>query len=85
MSSPPFSADQLSWLATHGADLLGADLCGGRDLTEPSAEANEQRPPSSGPEASGATGPPTLGSSGEPGGVVVVLVTKLEMRGMLAG
>ena len=82
MSSPPFSADQLSWLATHGADLLGADLCGGGDLTEPSAEANEQRPPSSGPEA---TEPPTLGSSGEPGEVVVVLVTKLEMRGMLAG
>ena len=64
---------------------MGADLSGGRDLTEPSAEANEQQPPSSGPEASGATGANTLGSSGEPGEVVVVLITKLEMRGMLAG
>ena len=80
MSSPPFSVHQLSWLATHGADHLGADLYGGRDLTEPSAEANEQRPPSSGPEASGASGPPTLGSSGEPGEVVVMLVTKLGSK-----
>ena len=32
---------------------------------------------SSGPEASGATGPPTLGSSGEPGEVVVLLIPKL--------
>ena len=42
----------LSWLATHGADhLLGADLCSGRDPTEPSAEANEQLSPTSGLEA----------------------------------
>ena len=44
---------------------------------EPSAEANGQLPPSSGPEASGATGPPTLGSSGEPGEAVVLLITLL--------
>ena len=35
-------------------------------------------------EASGATGSPTLGSSGELEEVVVVLITKLGMRGILA-
>ena len=71
-----------SWLATHGADLLGADLCGGWDPTEPSFEAIEQLPPSSGLEASRTTGPPTLRNSGEPGEVVVVLISKLGMRGI---
>ena len=82
MASPPFSVDQLSWLAAHGTDFLGADICGGWDLTEPSAEADEQLPPSSAPEASRATGPPTLGSFGELGEVVWLLITKLGMRGM---
>lgn len=80
MSSPPFTSDQLSWLATHGADLLGADLLGGNGSREPEsdpppgAEEETEHPPASGSAgpAGGSAAGPRSGSSGEQWGVVVM-------------